>query len=505
MVKIRCRWIVVACILGLAGIAGYLHLPLPSESIVPSVDTTRLLGPLKSDGTVDYVAFLDTQMREGVTAENNAAGLLFKVGVFDVAPEQRVELAGRYGLPKGGVSVDITLSAWQDHRETSQELAASKPEEGKDTRTSRRTPSVADAITAIETDGLVPPQLEPWLEENALILDLLSEASLRPKLYLSLISTTSRPLLADAWPKFMAKHTLNLMHALGARARFRAIANDAHGACTDVLSLHRLARLLDQAPDPLAAHMARAMDREAASAMVFIATRCQLPPDEARNLLGELTAMGPASVMSRSLDTHRFMLLDMVQMIIRGSSTKATSVSPNEMLCEVNRCLDALELPLKSTDQPGAQVAQALDAKQDAMALEAVSVGYVRLLWIGGRACRQERSRITARALMGSQTPVFFRSILSAEAHRQLEIAAVAITVFHAENGQYPQTLAALVPSVLKVLPVDPWTGQALKYVSREDGCQVYSVGPNGADEGGSSGSCGDDVGLQISSIGAVR
>ena len=36
-------------------------------------DTTRITGPLKSDGTPDYIEYLNARAREGVTPENNAA------------------------------------------------------------------------------------------------------------------------------------------------------------------------------------------------------------------------------------------------------------------------------------------------------------------------------------------------------------------------------------------------------------------------------------------------
>ena len=64
---------------------------------------------------------------------------------------------------------------------------------------------------------------------------------------------------------------------------------------------------------------------------------------------------------------------------------------------------------------------------------------------------------------------------------------SAALAVYRAENGSYPEKLDALVPAVLPALPVDLFHGKSYIYRRDGEGYLLYSVGANGADDGGSS------------------
>jgi len=70
----------------------------------------------------------------------------------------------------------------------------------------------------------------------------------------------------------------------------------------------------------------------------------------------------------------------------------------------------------------------------------------------------------------------------------------LALERFRANEGKYPEGLEDLLPSYLSALPSDPWSPseKALRYVvrGRLEGAQegsvlLYSVGPDGVDDGG--------------------
>ena len=63
--------------------------------------------------------------------------------------------------------------------------------------------------------------------------------------------------------------------------------------------------------------------------------------------------------------------------------------------------------------------------------------------------------------------------------------AALAIDRHRMHHGALPDSLGAIVPEFLAKVPADPFTGGPVRYVAREDGFSVYSVGENGADDGG--------------------
>jgi hypothetical protein len=62
---------------------------------------------------------------------------------------------------------------------------------------------------------------------------------------------------------------------------------------------------------------------------------------------------------------------------------------------------------------------------------------------------------------------------------------ALALAGYLDEHHAYPRTLAELCPKYLAALPNDPFSGKGLIYKPEEVGYLLYSVGPNGADDGG--------------------
>jgi hypothetical protein len=64
-------------------------------------------------------------------------------------------------------------------------------------------------------------------------------------------------------------------------------------------------------------------------------------------------------------------------------------------------------------------------------------------------------------------------------------LVAVAAERYRLKHGDWPASPAQLVPTFLPDLPVDPFDGKSLRYKWLPDGIVVYSVGPDGVDDGG--------------------
>ncbi len=86
-------------------------------------------------------------------------------------------------------------------------------------------------------------------------------------------------------------------------------------------------------------------------------------------------------------------------------------------------------------------------------------------------------------------------------AHLHCAIAAVAVEQYRVAHGDWPPSLTALG----EPLPDDPYTGQPLRFERTADGVVVYSVGPNGRDDGGTlspesadSSSSDGDIGFRL-------
>ena len=61
----------------------------------------------------------------------------------------------------------------------------------------------------------------------------------------------------------------------------------------------------------------------------------------------------------------------------------------------------------------------------------------------------------------------------------------LALKFYKAKNGDYPQNLIKLVPEFLKEIPIDPFSGESLKYSTYGNIFKLYSIGPNMQDDFG--------------------
>ena len=64
-------------------------------------------------------------------------------------------------------------------------------------------------------------------------------------------------------------------------------------------------------------------------------------------------------------------------------------------------------------------------------------------------------------------------------------LTACALERFRLVHGSFPESLAALVPSVVAALPTDPITGELYRYRRFAGGYQLYPVGWNERDDRG--------------------
>ena len=77
------------------------------------------------------------------------------------------------------------------------------------------------------------------------------------------------------------------------------------------------------------------------------------------------------------------------------------------------------------------------------------------------------------------------RMCAQGDARRGVARTALAAVRYRARQGRLPGTPADLVGELLTVVPVDPFDGRAIRWKPTKDGAVVYSIGPDGKDDGG--------------------
>ena len=77
-------------------------------------------------------------------------------------------------------------------------------------------------------------------------------------------------------------------------------------------------------------------------------------------------------------------------------------------------------------------------------------------------------------------------SATACETQNSLLLVSLALRAYRLEHGSYPRTLDKLAPSYLHVIPLDPFGfGEALHYKCSGTSYVLYSIGPDGKDDGG--------------------
>ena len=79
----------------------------------------------------------------------------------------------------------------------------------------------------------------------------------------------------------------------------------------------------------------------------------------------------------------------------------------------------------------------------------------------------------------------YLEQIGVAEVRVHLSNLALAATAYKAKNGAYPASMDALTPDYIAEIPVDPFDGKPLRMAAVDGGLVLYSVGPDGKDDGG--------------------
>ncbi|MGD0898188.1 MAG: alpha/beta hydrolase [Thermoguttaceae bacterium] len=483
----------------------------PSVAVTISKETTYITGPWRKDGYVDYVAALNERCSKGITPENNAAVPFLKaMGPGEILPYHRDEYCRMLGirpLPEKG-DYYVTLDKYAKGSKDAEKPAAKAGEEGRDVLWEQQTQAMKRPWSKKEF-----PVLAGWLAANERPLALVIEASKRPRRYDPLISGDGSA-MAILLPAVQGSR--EPARALTARAMLRLDEGKVDGAWEDLLACHRLARLVGQGPTLVDELVAITLDGMACAGDQALLQHARLAPARIATMRADLDKLPPMPQMVDKIDVaERFMFLDTVGMVARrglsrlvdllGSlsgdsepggksmfkplidSTVTAAVDWDQVLRMGNswydRMVDACRKPTRAERQA------ALDKIHDDLRkLTAASNGWksLGLSMLGG-----QRSAISERVGNVLVSLVVPADMMVAQAENRgamqfdLIRLAFALAAYRADHGSYPAKLADLVPKYVAEVPKDIFIAAELHYRQEGGGYLLYSVGPNGQDDGG--------------------
>lgn len=439
--------------------------------IVIAKETTYVTEPLDSEGYVDYLEALNQRASEGVTPENNAVVPILRAwGPSNIDKAAQPEFYRRLGVtPEAGeppfVDFDaVTAPRRNDEPMTNYDAAVSRPWSAEEF-----------------------PRVAQWLERNTRALELIEDASRRPRYYAPFV-TEEVPRTLNA-PLPVLQITRKFMRLLKLRAMHRLYEGRVEEAREDLLAVHRLSRLVAQSPLVIDWLVAVGCEQFACSGDIEFAKVATRHPDEARRLLDELGRLAPLPLLWERVNTsERCVQLDTLTSISRyGPEIVASDVGKTGPRLAPMRSIDWNFVLRRSNDWID-KLVDALDeptwkARTTKLQVFNQELRQHRTITIGWPT-RRYFSQALCDLMAGLSLSHFAVSLNAEESVRmRQEIAriALALSIWRSEHGAYPETLAVLSPELVETVPSDRFTEGPLDYEVRGDGYIIRCLGPNGS------------------------
>jgi hypothetical protein len=492
---------------------------LPWPKVTVSKETTYFTGPLRVDGSVDYVAAFNRRCSEGVTPENNAAVALWRAcGPWDLDKnirKQYFKMLGIADLPDKGEY----LALYEDFPE----YKAAKKQPGKEEEFA--TKAWQDYSAAVESPWSKKdyPLWAAVLEQDEKTLNALTEGLQRPRFYLPLISWRELPAMLSSCDGISGvQGALYAVRLLRLRAMLRVHDRDVAGAWKDIIALYRMGRLESQRPfqtgwlafgllcDGMAGEAAVTLSQQkgltAAQAREFQKQLLGLP---AMRSLGEFCDEGERCRALESLillaaphglDGY-FASEAMIDNSQHGKDERKKRVEAVKKLAahndidwtEVFRQYNLFQDQLAEVcggPASGETLAmlEKLESKTAAQAKSTMDLVLAGDPSVVERMSRDVKAQHIAKLAILPGALHLWRMDIQFEQKRQalerMTLLAFALAGYRADHREYPKTLSELVPAYVDALPKDPFSGE-LHYKSENGGYLLYSVGENGKDDGG--------------------
>jgi hypothetical protein len=431
-----------------------------------SRETTFVSGPVRADGTIDYVEAINAQHGKGVTKEENAAIPIIEAVVMrDPGPKGHyVLLRKKLGLPE----------------------PAAPPQDGP-----RRQPPDFDRANQGPWTADQYPDIAQWLKDNEKSIDLVVAASQRDKYYMPLV----REHPDDPIINVLLPH-LNLMREfaleLRARAMLRLGSDDSDGFCRDVIAIVRLGRLNTHAPTLVENLVGTGMEVVGLDAIKIAAAGGWLSEGQVEKLLTDLRNAPARRNMSEAFEGgERGFLLEFLQSAAVHGVAKV-----QQQLTAIDRQRDFKLPPIDLANKDWDAALRKANAWYDRFSAIGKLPTYTQRLAAASAVTRDVaalRARLSGwQGVLAPFEDRMFVILLPAmerafttearlAVNEKLTETALALSGIRSKTGEYPPELKVLVPTYFKEMPIDDFTDKPLSYKQEGNGYYLSSPGPSGA------------------------
>jgi hypothetical protein len=485
------------------GVRATAETPKPLVRVTISKETTYITEPLRPDGYPDYAAALNRWQSEGVTPENNAAVLFWKaMGPAHVQPARRDKFYELLGMPPPPERGDYFISLASFAKRLVEAEKAGSEEWG--------TAKEAEAGFSKQLDQAMKrrwskkefPFLAEWLTVNEKPLALVIEASKRPRCYNPEVWPDDPSPPSPECPLEPKESYYQAAYALVGLAMLELGDGRANKSWEDLVACHRLARLVAQGPtfgDLGAGHLAEAT---ACVGDLALLQDGHLPSARIREMRDDLQRLRPMPTIAEKFD--RGERLDWLYSFIIAArdGPKGWGWKDSETPASVSFTFAVMDwdVALRITNKWSDCMVEA--CRKPTLAARREAEETVR------KAMEEARSRLNdpksfafaalrnprrawSERFVRNTVPRWLSRISKttgeAEGMTQLALTklAFALAAYRVDRGSYPAKLADLTPKYVTEVPKDIFADADLHYAREGGGYLLYSVGPNGKDDGG--------------------
>ncbi len=488
----------------------------PKPKITISKETTYITEPVREDGYVDYQAALNARLGKGVTPENNAAVLLLKAFGTKVIDEpirkKTLELMGAKDLTEEGDGF-VTLEDFMNKNHPGEDLRGQKVEDSSGEIVGGQ----EEQATKLPWSKNEYPRLAECLAVNETALKTITEASKRPCNYFPVAMPED-----EDFSRVNSIPDLSSIRAAIRLLRQRAMNYVSQDKFTeaqqDIAICYRLAAQQKHRPFLLAWLLQSAYSSMTDEAVANIALTEKLDVNEAKKLLVEIDRYyddGPSDnainfgerlycisgicdFAAKGFNPPHYPDNDLTEKLFGAKApyniaTKKlltiAQIDWNAALRIANRHFDLLNELLHQKDAQSSEATlKRLDATIPLSQKKAIEEIEAKDFSSHTFTAKESALRLIALQLEGSGI-ITLRGIqkgrLGRLSSRQCTRFSLALAGYRAEHGAYPKELGALAPEYFSELPKDPFSGGEFIYRAEGTGYVLYSVGPNGKDDGG--------------------
>ena len=481
-----------------------------------SPKTTNLLGPLTKHGTIDYAAAINQRQTEGVTPDNNVVAAIFRLTpdqFFGTAQElQKTSPRDQFAKALGYTETPEAIVLKDPEQVIHDRIkdAAKDPDKVEELNTELQT--FRNATNRPWQSTMFPESAE-LLKSQKHKIDLIREAASRTRYYHPIIMPPvergSATIMNAGLPvaqRFRQCARILILRALNALGD--GSSSDIDSAIADLQAARRLGWLQCQSASLIEKLIACAIYRAVSDAESQMLACRKLTPQQLQDYQAFVEQHAyPIDIANRIdfgerltlLDQAQAMLLDPMELdpflgISHRSSIEQSFIQGTMRTADVNSALEVINhwfdqysAVLRQFDVP--LVLDELDALEQKLARVGQSDNYTAMLWEIFRGPKS-RGRYIGNVLTAMFLPAgahAARADFDTHTLSMLSEVAFAVGNFQSQHDRLPESLAELAPKFLKQPPIDPYHKTPLKFICRDGGFIIYSIGPDGVDNGGRS------------------